>query len=99
MPLGKSFFEHLEKVVPQPKRTRPPGSYRFSPAEVEAIYAHRKRGLSWEQINAALLDAGEENYARPQSLAQTIGNAAKHYGIANPFPGVPRKPKADAPAA
>jgi hypothetical protein len=77
------FIELLATASPV-QRTRAGGGNapRFERGEVEAMYAARRRGLSWADINAQLVRAGiSPTYKRPASLAQVVHDNARRLGI------------------
>jgi hypothetical protein len=75
-----NFLKILETLEPHARKTRSVKP-RFSPQDVVGIYAARARGLSWDQINTALMDGGEEPYKRVQSLATAVHVSAGAHGI------------------
>jgi len=73
-----ALLSNLAQLKAQPRATRGP---RMSPKTIYGIYEARKRGVSWDQINTALMDAGGTPYKRSSSLAQIVHAAARSYGI------------------
>ncbi len=73
------LFAKLDALEPA-KRVNKGGGGRppaYSPADVEAFYLARARGITWAQINSVL----DKPLKRPGSLAQSVHAAADRHGI------------------
>lgn len=66
----------LDTLTPSP-RTAPSRDPAFTPDQIAAFYAARKRGVSWGQINGVL----PKPLSRAGTLASSVHAAARRQGI------------------
>ena len=76
-----SLVTILAGMVPTPRASGSGRPSRFTADEIVAMYAARKRHLSWGDVNRALEAAGMETYKRSSTLAQVVHETAERLGI------------------